>query len=143
AAAIESREPMRRLRVRMREIAERESQRGVDVQAALLWYRTQKDAPSAGALAERLQLPTLRREESGSDSLAAPSARRQLGRILALVSFYEPRAFLARASFDRAAHMLEVAASIGKLNGDACALLAELRRRAPTMKSAVLDGQCH
>jgi predicted esterase len=141
AAAIASREPMRRLRVRMRELAERSAQREVDVQAALLWYRSKKDAPSAGELAERLQLSTLRQEMSAGDSLEAPAARRMLARISALVSFYEPRAFLARGSFEKAARMLEVAASIAPLRGDACAELAELRRRAPGVKSAVLDAQ--
>jgi dienelactone hydrolase len=142
AAAIEAREPMRRLRARMFEIAERESQRDLGVQATLLWYRIQKDASPTGELAERLQLPALRREATTGDSLEAPSARRQLARIGALVSFYEPRAFLARGSFDKAMHMLEVAASLGALRGDACAQVNELRRRAPTMKNAVLDAQC-
>ena len=142
AAAIESREPMRRLRVRMRELAERSAQRAVDVQAALLWYRTRKDAPSAGDLADRLGLSTLRREMNAGDSLEAPSARRMLGRIAALVSFYEPRAYLERGSFEKAARMLEVAASIAPLRGEACAQVAELRRRAPEVKSAVLDAQC-
>jgi hypothetical protein len=38
--------------------------------------------------------------------------------------------------------MLEVAASIAPLRGDACAQVMELRRRAPAMKSEVLDAQC-
>jgi len=142
AAAIESREPMRRLRTRMRALAERSAERGVDVQTALLWYRTGKDAPPASALAERLGLATLRQEMSTGDSLEAPAARRMLYRIAALVSFYEPRAYLARGDFARAARMLEVAASIAPLRGEACAQVAELRRRAPIVKSAVLDAQC-
>jgi hypothetical protein len=133
---------MRRLRVRMRELAERSAQRAVDTQAALLWYRSKTDAPSAGELTERLGLSTLRQEMNAGDSLEAPAARRMLGRIAALVSFYEPRAFLERGSFEKAARMLEVAASIAPLRGDACAEVEELRRRAPTVKSGVLDAQC-
>jgi predicted esterase len=142
ATAIESREPMRRLRARVRELAERSAQREVNVQAALLWYRSRKEVPSAGELAERLQLATLRREMSAGDSLEAPAARRMLERISALVSFYEPRALLARGSFEKAARMLDVAASIAPLRGDACAEVAELRRRAPAVKGEVLDAQC-
>jgi len=142
AAAIEAREPMRRLRARMRELAERSAQREVDVQAALLWFRSRKETPSAGELAERLQLSTLRQETNSGDSLAAPAARRMLNRISALVSFYEPRAYLARASFDKAARMLEVAATIAPLRGEVCAEVAEVRRRAPGVKSEVLDAQC-
>jgi predicted esterase len=142
AAAIESREPMRRLRASMRELAERSAQREVDVQAALLWYRSRKEVPSAGELADRLQLSALRREMSAGDSLEAPAARRTLARISALVSFYEPRAYLARGTLDKAARMLEVASTIAPLRGDACAQVAELRRRAPTIRSAALDAQC-
>ena len=116
----------------MRALAERSADRGVDVQTALLWYRTGKDAPPASALAERLGLATLRQEMSTGDSLEAPAARRMLYRIAALVSFYEPRAYLARGDFARAARMLEVAASIAPLRGEACDQMAELRRRAPT-----------
>lgn len=142
ARAIETREPMRRLRARMREVAERESQRDVVVQNVLLWYRTRIPAPPASELAERLQLATLRREAAAGDSVEAPSARRQVARIFALVSFYEPRTYLGRGSSDKAARMLEVAASIGPLRGDACALVGELRRRAPTIRSMVLDESC-
>lgn len=142
AAEIESREPMRRLRTRIRELADRSAQRGLDVQGALLWFRAGKDAPPPEALAERLHLATLRQEASAGDSLEAPAARRTLNRITALVSFYEPRAYLERGSFDRAARMLEVAASIAPLRGDACTVLNDLRRRAPTTGSAVLDAQC-
>jgi hypothetical protein len=84
----------------------------------------------------------LRRESITGDSLEAPAARRTLNRISALVSFYEPRAFLARGDVDKAARMLEVAVSIAPLRGDACAELAEVRRRAPTIKSATLEVQC-
>jgi hypothetical protein len=84
----------------------------------------------------------LRSEATSGDSLEAPAARRTLARISALVSFYEPRAYLERASLDKAARMLEVAASIAPLRGDACAQVTELRRRAPAMKSEVLDAQC-
>jgi predicted esterase len=142
AAAIESRESMHRLRTRMRELAERSAQREVDVQAALLWFRSRKDTPPAGELAERLRLPTLRQEVSTGDSLEAPAARRTLNRISALVSFYEPRAYLARGSVDKAARMLEVAASIEPLRGEVCSEVMELRRRAPATRSAVLDAQC-
>jgi dienelactone hydrolase len=142
AATIESREPVRRLRARMRELAARSAQRGIDAQAALLWFRTGRDAPLAAALAERLQLPTLRQEMSIGDSLEAPAARRALSRISALVSFYEPRAYLGRGDLTRATRMLEVATSIAPLRGEACDQVAELRRRAPAMKSAVLDAQC-
>jgi hypothetical protein len=65
-----------------------------------------------------------------------------LERISALVSFYEPRAYFARGTFDKAARMLEVAATIAPLRGEACAQVAELRRRAAEIKSSVLDGQC-
>jgi predicted esterase len=142
AAAIESSDALHRLRARMRQLAERSAQREVDVQAALLWFRSRRDTPSSTDLAERLQLSTLRNEAAAGDSLEAPAARRTLARISALVSFYEPRAYLERASLDKAARMLEVAASIAPLRGDACAQVTELRRRAPAMKSEVLDAQC-
>jgi hypothetical protein len=142
AAAIESREPMRRLRARVRELAERSAQREVEVQSALLWFRTRNETPSAGELADRLQLPTLRREMSAGDSLEAPAARRMLNRISVLVSFYEPRALLARGIFDKAARRLEDAALNASLRGEACAQVAELRRRAPQTISPVLDAQC-
>jgi predicted esterase len=142
AASIDSREPVRRLRARMRQLAQRSAQREVDVQGTLLWFRSRKDVPSVGELTERLQLPALRREMTAGDSLEAAAARRTLARISALVSLYEPRAYLERASLDKAARMLEVAAPIAPLRGDACAQVAELRRRAPAMKSEVLDAQC-
>ena len=142
AAAIEAREPMRRLRATMRELAEREMQRAVDVQGALVWYRALREAPTAPALAERLEVSALLREAGANDSLAAPSARRQMARIGAFVTFYEPRELIARGSYAKAARMLEVGASLGPLGGDACRLVGELRRRAPALVSPALDAQC-
>jgi hypothetical protein len=141
-AALETREPLRRLRVRMRALAERETEQAVDVQAALMWYRTRKEPPAAAALAERLGVPSLLRDATSGDSLGAPSARRMLARIAAFVSFYEPRSYLASGSFVKAARMLEVAASVAPLRGDACVQVKELRRRAPALTSPALEAQC-
>ena len=142
AAAIESREPMRRLRARMRELAEQEREQAVDVQAGLLWLRTQRDAPRAGELATRLGVPALLRRAAAGDSLEAPSARRSLARIEALASFYEPRWYVTRGDLEKAARLLEVAASIAPLRGEACDELDALRRRAPKAVGHGLDGQC-
>jgi membrane protein DedA with SNARE-associated domain/predicted esterase len=142
ASAIEAREPMRRLRARMAEMTARERGHDVDVKVALLWLRTLRVAPTAAALSARLGVPALARQASSGDSIDAPSARRTLARIGALAAFYEPRGDKGQGDVLKAARVVEVAASIAPLGGEACVQLEELRRRAPRAVAPTLGASC-
>src|SRR6266513_389410 len=78
-------------------------------------------------------------------SVAAASARRLLARIWVNLAFYEPRAYLAAGSPDRALRMLGAAVTIGPIEGEGCVLLRTALNEATAATAderARLAGQC-
>jgi hypothetical protein len=120
------REPLKALRSRIRELAEEDVADSRREFKALADARTSRDPLSPDALLEKLGVEPLKRRLASPDSLERSSAARRLSNVLAFISFYEPRAFLAGDQPQRAAASLRAAASIAPLRGESC----ELARRA-------------
>jgi len=83
-----------------------------------------------------------RRLAERGDSLEAASARRLLARVFVNLAFYEPRAYLASGSLDRALRMFEAAVTIGPIQGDGCGLLRDAYTAATAAQAQRLAGQC-
>ena len=93
----------------------------------------------------KLGITELQRTAERGDSVAAASARRLLARIWVNLAFYEPRAYLATGSPDRALRMLEAAVTIGPIEGEGCVLLRAalgVATAANAEQRVRLAGQC-
>jgi predicted esterase len=123
-------------------LAERDLRQGVELPKIFSWARSQREPPALEALAGKLRIAALQGTAERGDSLEAASARRLLARVFVNVAFYEPRAYLANGSAGRALRMLEVAATIGPIQGEACALLRDALAAATADQRARLSGQC-
>ncbi len=126
----------------VRRLAERDLHQGLELPKIFAWARSEREAPSLATLAGKLRIGELQRTAERGDSLEAASARRLLARVHVNLAFYEPRAYLANGSPGRALRMLEAAATIGPIQGDACVLLREALVAATADQRARLAGQC-
>jgi predicted esterase len=122
ASALHRAEPVMRYRDRARGLARADQEQAVELQRVLAWADSQATAPGA-ALLDKLRIDALRAQAGSPDSLASASARRRLSRMAVFLSFYAPRAYLARGAPDRALLMLRTAAMIAPLRGEPCGLL--------------------
>ena len=123
-------------------LAERDLRQGVELPKIFAWARSQQEPPSLETLARKLRIAELARTAERGDSLEAASARRLLARVHVNLVFYEPRAYLAGGSASRALRMLEAAATIGPIQGEACGLLREALGVATPDQRERLAGQC-
>jgi hypothetical protein len=113
-----------------------------DLQKTLAWARSQGKPPTAETLAQKLRISELQEAAERGDSLQAASAARLLARILAWLSFYEPRTYIGSHSPRRALSMFEVAVKIGPIQGESCALLQTALHAATPEQEIRLRGQC-
>lgn len=143
AAALRASPVVARHESEARRLAETDQQQGVELLPKILsWARSQRQPPTVETLLHKLRVPELRRAADHGDSLEAASARRMLARIFVFLSFYEPRAYLASGSPDRAVRMFEAARDIGPIRGEGCALLREALAAATPEQRARLSDQC-
>jgi len=142
AAALRATRAVARYEAEARRLAERDQQQGLGLPQIFSWARSQRSPPPLDALIAKLRIAELQRTVERGDSLEAASARRLLARVRVNLAFYEPRAYLATGSPDRAVRMLEAAATIGPIEGEACALLRDALRAATEEQRARLAGQC-
>jgi predicted esterase len=124
------------------QLAERDLRQGVELPRIFAWARSQREAPALERLAGKLHIADLERTAERGDSLEAASARRLLARVYAHLAFYEPRAYLANGSASRALRMLEAAAAIAPIQGEACGLLREALSVATPHQRDRFAGQC-
>jgi predicted esterase len=125
-----------------RRLAERDQQQGLALPQLFSSARSQRDPPALESLVAKLGIAALQRTVERGDSLEAASARRLLARLWVNLAFYEPRAYLATGSPDRALRMLEAAASIGPIEGEPCALLRQALAATSAERPARLVGEC-
>src|SRR5437667_328667 len=125
-----------------RRLAERDQQQGLALPRLFAWARSQRDPPPLESLVAKLGIAALQRTVERGDSVEAASARRLLARLWVNLAFYEPRAYLATGSPDRALRMLEAAASIGPIEGEACALLRQALTATSAERPARLVREC-
>ena len=123
-------------------LAERDLSQGIELPKIFAWARSQREPPARDALASKLRIAELQRTAERGDTLEAASARRLLARVFVNLAFYEPRAYLVNGSPARALRMLELAVTIGPIQGEACALLREALAAATPDERARLAGQC-
>jgi hypothetical protein len=142
AAALRRSAVLAKYEAETRRLAERDLHQGIELPKIFAWARSQRDPPTLEALAGRLRIAQLQRTAERGDSLEAASARRLLARVFVNLAFYEPRAYLANGSPGRALRMLEAAATIGPLQGEACGLLSEALNAASSPSPERLVGQC-
>src|SRR5437588_526788 len=142
AAVLRGSREVARYDAEARRLAERDLQQGLGLPRIFSWARSQRDPPTLETLAAKLRIAELQRTVERGDSLAAASARRLLARVWVNLAFYEPRAYLATGSPERAMRMLETAATIGPIEGEACALLREALSAASATQRERLAGQC-
>jgi predicted esterase len=142
AVALRSRREVVRYEAEAQRLAERDLGQGIELPKIFAWARSQREPPALEVLARRLRISELQRTVERGDSLEAASARRLLARVLVNVAFYEPRAYLASGSPDRALRMFETAATIGAIEGEACGLLREALGAATPAQRERLAGQC-
>jgi len=142
AAVLRGSREVARYDAEARRLAERDLQQGLGLPRIFSWARSQRDPPTLQTLAAKLRIAELQRTVERGDSLAAASARRLLARVWVNLAFYEPRAYLATGSPERAMRMLETAATIGPIEGEACALLREALSAASATQRERLAGQC-
>jgi predicted esterase len=142
AAALRDRRAVSRYEAEARRLAERDLEQGLKLTEIFSWARSQPGPPALDALVAKLRIAALQRTVERGDSLEAASARRLLARIWVNLAFYEPRAYLATGAPDRAMRMLEAAATISPIEGEACALLREALPAASEEQRARLAGQC-
>ena len=126
-----------------RRLAERDQQQGLALPQQFSWARSQRDPPRLESLVAKLGIAALQRTVERGDTLEAASARRLLARLWVNLAFYEPRAYLATGSPDRALRMLEAAVSIGPIEGEACALLRQALSAATAEQRGRLGEQCY
>ena len=145
AAALRASPAVSRYEAEARRLAARDLEQGLGLPKIFSWARAQRDSPALETLVAKLGIAELQRTVERGDSVAAASARRLLARIWVNLAFYEPRAYLAAGSPDRALRMLEAAVTIGPIEGEGCALLraALNEATAATADERVrLAGQC-
>jgi len=142
AAALRASRAVSRYEAEARRLAARDLQQGLALPQVFSWARAQRDPPALETLVAKLGIAELRHTVERGDSVAAASARRLLARVWVNLAFYEPRAYLAAGSPDRAIRMLEAAATIGPIEGEACALLRAALSAATAAQRARLAGQC-
>ena len=142
ASALRRSPVLARYEAEVRRLAERDLHQGLELPKIFAWARSEREAPSLATLAGKLRIGELQRTAERGDSLEAASARRLLARVHVNLAFYEPRAYLANGSPGRALRMLEAAATIGPIQGDACVLLREALVAATADQRARLAGQC-
>ena len=142
AAALRRSRAVTRYEAEARRLAERDLQQGLALPGLFAWARSQRDPPPLESLVTKLGIAALQQTVERGDSVAAASARRQLARLWVNLAFYEPRAYLATGSPDRALRMLEAGASIGPIEGEACALLRQALTAASAARPARLVGEC-
>jgi predicted esterase len=130
AAALHRSPAVTRYEAEARRLAERDQQQGLALPRLFAWARSQRDPPALESLVGKLGIAALQRTVERGDSVEAASARRLLARLWVNLAFYEPRAYLATGAPDRALRMLEAAARIGPIEGEACALLRQAARGA-------------
>lgn len=123
AAALHQMEVVARYRERARGLARADQEQSEELQRVLSAADAQAIPPDAKTLLDQLHIPALRAQAGSPDSLAGATARRLLSRTAVFLSFYAPRAYLARGAADRALLMLRVASSVAPLRGEACGLL--------------------
>jgi len=142
AAALRRSPAVTRYEAEARRLAERDQQQGLALPQLFAWARSQRDPPPLESLVAKLGIVALQRTVERGDSLEAGSVRRLLARLWVNLAFYEPRAYLATGSPDRALRMLEAAASIGPIEGEACALLRQALAATSPERPARLVGEC-
>jgi predicted esterase len=142
AAALRRSPVVAKYEAEVRRLAERDLRQGVELPKIFAWARSQREPPTLETLADKLRIAELQRTAERGDSLEAASARRLLARVFVNLAFYEPRAYLANGSASRALGMLEVAVTIGTIQGEACALLRKALAAATADQRARLSGQC-
>jgi predicted esterase len=136
AAALHQMDVVARYRERARGFARADQEQSVELQRILSAADAQPTPPDAETLLARLHIDALRAQAGSPDSLASASARRLLSRTAVFLSFYVPRAYLARGAADRALLMLRVASAVAPLRGEACGLLD----RAVALSALRTDG---
>jgi len=142
AAALRRSSVMDKYDAEVHRLAERDLNQGVGLPKIFAWARSQREPPSLEALARKLRIEELQRTTERGDSLERASARRQLARVQVHLAFYEPRAYLATGSASRALRMLEAAATIGPIQGEACGLLRDAFRGATPEQRERLASEC-
>ncbi|HEY6156786.1 MAG TPA: hypothetical protein VIV88_04995, partial [Gemmatimonadales bacterium] len=142
AAALRRSSAVTRYEAEARHLAERDQQQGLGLPRLFAWARSQRDAPALESLVAKLGIAALQQTVERGDSVEAASARRLLARLWVNLAFYEPRAYLATGAPDRALRMLEAAASIGPIEGEACALLRQALAATSAARPARLAGEC-
>jgi predicted esterase len=113
--AADSLSAMRRLRDyrgALREAITEEGDRPQRMGVVMAWERIQPEPPAVKDLLSRLEVPALISQMLSRDSVRARSARRQLSYIVAMLSFYAPRAYEGAQQPARAARLREAAAII-------------------------------
>src|SRR2546423_9328187 len=142
AAALRASRAVSRYEAEARRLAARDLEQGLALPQVFAWARAQRDPPAFETLVAKLGIVELRHTVERGDSVAAASARRLLARVWVNLAFYEPRAYLAAGAPARAIRMLEAAATIGPIEGEACALLRAALSAATAAQRARLAGQC-
>jgi len=142
AAALRRSPVLAKYEAEVRRLAERDLRQGVELPKIFAWARSQREPPELEALAGKLRIAELQRTAERGDSLEAASARRLLARVFVNLAFYEPRAYLASGSLDRALRMFEAAVTIGPIQGDGCGLLRDAYTAATAAQAQRLAGQC-
>jgi predicted esterase len=130
AAALHRSPAVTRYEAEARRLAERDQQQGLALPRLFAWARSQRDPPALESLVAKLGIAALQQTVERGDSVEAVSARRLLARLWVNLAFYEPRAYLATGAPDRALRMLEAAARISPIEGEACTLLRQAGRGA-------------
>lgn len=131
-----------RLQAAARGLADRDRKQATELQKTLAWVRSQREPPTPEVVGRKLRIPELQETARQGDSLQAASASRLLARIFAWLSFYEPRAYIADRSLNRALIMFETAVRIGPIQGESCALLRTALHAASPQQQLRLRGQC-
>lgn len=142
AAALRQTTAVGRYDAEARRLAEADLRQGVELPKIFAWARGQREPPTLETLAAKLHIADLQRRIERGDSLDAASARRLLARVWVNLAFYEPRAYLASGSPDRALRMLEAATSIGPIQGEGCGLLRAALPAATAEERERLGAQC-
>src|SRR6267378_6371264 len=142
AAALRRSPVLAKYEAEARRLAERDLRQGVELPKIFAWARSQREPPELEALAGKLRIAELQRTAERGDSLETASARRLLARVFVNLAFYEPRAYLASGSLDRALRMFEAAVTIGPIQGDGCGLLRDAYTAATAAQAQRLAGQC-
>jgi predicted esterase len=142
AGALSNTAAVKRYQAQARSLADKSRQQDEELQEVLQWARSSPNPPTAETLVRKLKLAELKKTAERGDSLRAASAERLLARMFAWLAYYEPGAYLANRSPDRALTMLAAATKIGPLQGESCAMLHAALGSAPAKQQTALKGQC-